>query len=764
MDLSRKLGELWLREEKYWKQRSRVAWLQVGDSNSKFFHLSTIHRRQRNIILKVQTDSNEWVVGERKIRLEFEHQFQKLFSSSGARQWGGVFNGVSSIVTDEMNADLLLPFSMEEVKAATFQLGALKAPGPDGFPGLFYHKYWQIVNELVSATAVDFQAGMVKMRGLNQTHIVLIPKIPNPERTSHFRSISLCNNSYKILSKLLANRLKSILPHLISDFQNAFVPNRQIQDNILLAHEVFHYLKLKREGDNNEFGLKLDMNKAYDRVEWDFLEAALLRFGFSRTWVNLIVSCISMVSFSIVINGQLINTEKSSIYFSPNTPDQMVRLMCELLRIEVTYNPGTYLGLPTIWGRSKKAALSYIKERLLKKIEGWKQCNLSMAGRETLIKSVALAVPAYSMACFKLPKGLCNELNAALGNFWWGSNEGRNKMHWKSWDFLCCPKGTGGMGFRDLNDFNIALLARQCWRLVHNPNSLWARVLKSRYFPNCNLFEAVRGHRASWGWASLLEARDLVSNGSSWQVIDGSSINIWNDMWLSPPNEGHILSTGPIPTDAPKMGLAKSISIASDKKRMLTLVSFICWAIWKARCSFIYQHRPISPALVLDNVLRLAGEFWSANALMKPSPASPSQYPSPDRLTSWTPPPFGFSKINVDASWKPPNSSGIGVVIRNSDRSLVCASSSGCRRDSSSVEMAEARAILAGINLAIELHLGNIILESNSKNLISNITNQASSKNWRIFPLLEEIRRKSSGFENINWHWTPREANRAADP
>lgn len=202
-----------------------------------------------------------------------------------------------------MNFELLSPFTLEEVKCATFQLGALKSPDPDGFPGLFYHKYWEIVNELVFDTSKDFGNGFVGMAALNQTYIALIPKVPNPENTGHFRPISLCNNSYKILSKLLANRLKPILPFLISHNQNAFVPDRLIQDNILLAHESFHYLKHKTEGGNHEFGLKLDMNKAYDRVEWDFLEATLLRFGFDDRWVRLVMSCVTTVSFSIVLNG-----------------------------------------------------------------------------------------------------------------------------------------------------------------------------------------------------------------------------------------------------------------------------------------------------------------------------------------------------------------------------------------------------------------------------------------------------------------------------
>jgi hypothetical protein len=208
-----------------------------------------------------------WIIGEKLVRKAFEAQFKGVYTSLGPRDWGDSLSGVRPLVTADMNRDLTAPFSLEEVKSAAFQMGALKSPGPDGFPGLFYHKYWEVVNKVVFNTSKDFHSGGVSIQDLNQTHIALIPKIPNPEKTSHFRPISLCNNSYKILSKLLANRMKDILPFIISHNQNAFVPGRQIQDNILLAHETYHYLKLKREGDNHELGLKLDMNKAYDSVE-----------------------------------------------------------------------------------------------------------------------------------------------------------------------------------------------------------------------------------------------------------------------------------------------------------------------------------------------------------------------------------------------------------------------------------------------------------------------------------------------------------------
>uniref|UniRef100_A0A8I6YTG7 Reverse transcriptase domain-containing protein n=1 Tax=Hordeum vulgare subsp. vulgare TaxID=112509 RepID=A0A8I6YTG7_HORVV len=131
----------------------------------------------------------------------------------------------------------------------------------------------------------------------------LSPKLRIRKRIKDLRPISLCNVVYKLVSKVIANRLKVILPEAISENQSAFVLGRLITDNVLIAYEVSHYLMNKRTRKNGVVAVKADMSKAYDRVEWSFVEAMLGKLGFSRGWVELVMKCVTIVRYQIKVNG-----------------------------------------------------------------------------------------------------------------------------------------------------------------------------------------------------------------------------------------------------------------------------------------------------------------------------------------------------------------------------------------------------------------------------------------------------------------------------
>ena len=144
------------------------------------------------------------------------------------------------------------------------------------------------------------------------------------------------------------------------------------------------------------------------------------------------------------------------------------------------------------------------------KVSGWKEKILTPAGKGILIKFVAQAVPSYTMSCFLLPKNLCEELTSVIRQFWWGQTGSEKKIAWLNWETMCPPKNRGGLGFRDLRSFNLALLAKQGWRLLTNSNTLFSQVYKAKYFPHCNFTKATLGRSPSYAWRSLMAAQNIV--------------------------------------------------------------------------------------------------------------------------------------------------------------------------------------------------------------------------------------------------------------
>ncbi|XP_060959373.1 uncharacterized protein LOC133030597 [Cannabis sativa] len=630
------LNNILLQREIFWKQRSKQLWLREGDQNSKFFHAKATSRRRSNLIHKLRNNNGEWVGWEDELPNVVTSYFQQLFAFEDG-DYRDVLNCLQPTIREEQNDVLIEPVTTEEIKKTLFQMHPDKSPGPDGMTPGFYQKFWHIVGDDIVKLVRTFFIDETLPSGLNNTNIVLIPKKKVPESMSDLRPISLCNVVYKVISKVIANRLKIALPNAISTTQSAFLPGRLISDNIMVSFEIMHYLKRKRVGKEGCMALKLDMSKAYDRVGWSFLEAMLLRMGFCRKIVSLIMCCVSTVAYNVTYggkvmgpilprrgirqgdplspylflvcaeglssllqqyernrwltgcqvargaprvshmlfaddsyvyckaneseasrvlqllqvyqraSGQQVNYAKSSIFFSNNTSDVTRQRMSEMLGMVEALENSFYLGLPCIMGRNKNAILGFLKDKMQKKIFSWESRFLSKAGKEVLLKSVAQALPSYAMSVFLLTKEICSNLEGLMSKFWWKSQASSTSkgVSWMSWKRLCRHKDKGGIGFRDLHNYNLAFLGKQGWRLLNNENSLVSRIYKARYYPSGSYLTASLGPNPSFIWRSIYEAKDLVVSGVRKAIGDGTTVNIIQDPWLPEANNPFVISDHP---------------------------------------------------------------------------------------------------------------------------------------------------------------------------------------------------------------------------
>ncbi|CAN1325750.1 LINE-1 retrotransposable element ORF2 protein [Linum perenne] len=498
-----------------------------------------------------------------------------------------------------------------------------KAPGPDGLnPGFFQQFRYLIGAEISDACLAWIASGSLPAQ-VNKTDIALIPKVEKPTSMKDLRLISLCNVLYRIITKTLANRMKSLMPKVIGPEQSAFVKGRSIVDNVMIAFEVLHSMKRRQRNKIGEVALKVDISKAFDRVEWSYLKGILLKLGFNSRWVNLIMSCITGVSFNVLINGerteevraerglrqgcplspflfiicaeglsnllrkaadrgsihgtrvakgaptlthlffaddsmfffkaeisearkmkeifeayaaasgQVINYDKSGMYITNSVHTYLKAAVAAILGIAGDLDTGRYLGMPAMVGRNKRRVFAFLRDRVWQKLHSWLGRKVSNGGREVLIKSVAQAIPIYCMNVFMIPQTIADEIQKMINSFWWGlKGNGQRGISWMKWERLCVRKENGSMGFRDFTGFNLALLGKQGWKLLSNPDALVTKVYKAKYFPHRDFLSDEEVNNPSVVWRSISRAQVVIRQGYRWRIGSDSSLKVWNRPWL----------------------------------------------------------------------------------------------------------------------------------------------------------------------------------------------------------------------------------------
>ncbi|XP_074267199.1 uncharacterized protein LOC141590510 [Silene latifolia] len=295
----------------FWKQRAKINWIKEGDACTRFFFNSVKNRYNRNFIVGVKRSDSTWAFDNTEVVDLFNVYFHEIYRvhtqqesfQQYSRKYMKLFSNLKFKLDDDQRDSFSKLFSRKEVRTAVFQLGPLKSPGPDGIPALFYQKYWFHVKREVEEAVLEILNKGIFPAEFNRTSIVLIPKTGTPEKVENYRPISLCNVIIKIVTKCISNRLKRVMSSLVGEYQNGFIPGRHISDNVLLSHELFHHISRKKKGKKGLLAIKVDMSKAYDRLNWNFIRCTLVAMNFPEIFIDLIMNCVSSVSYEVLLNG-----------------------------------------------------------------------------------------------------------------------------------------------------------------------------------------------------------------------------------------------------------------------------------------------------------------------------------------------------------------------------------------------------------------------------------------------------------------------------
>ncbi|VFQ96694.1 unnamed protein product [Cuscuta campestris] len=285
----------------FWKQKANIKWMEEGDSNSKFFHDFVKGRRARSKIRSMTDQNGKMCTDLSQIQKMAVDHYTKLFWENKQVQMDPILEYLEQTITPTDNDNIMKIPTEKEIRDAVWNLNPNSAPGPDGFNGNFFKSCWGIIKDDVVRATQEFFLGVPVPKSYGSTFISLIPKKEDPKEFGEYRPISLSTFMSKINTRLLADRIQNILPKIISSEQTGFQKGMGIDDQILLVEEMVHKIEEKTRGGN--MIIKLDMAKAFDNLEWGFIQGVLKKLGFSTQVISLLMANLKATYFSILING-----------------------------------------------------------------------------------------------------------------------------------------------------------------------------------------------------------------------------------------------------------------------------------------------------------------------------------------------------------------------------------------------------------------------------------------------------------------------------
>ncbi|GAU33092.1 hypothetical protein TSUD_259430 [Trifolium subterraneum] len=507
---------------------------QEGDANTKFFHGSDNVRMKSNRISALRVDEG-WLESPNLIKAAVHSYFENHVSSNlflRPKLDGVIFPMLSEVE----NRGLISPFSLEEIEEMVTSSDGNKCPGPDGFNFAFLKTFWELLKGDLRIMFDQFHDNSCFPKSFLSYFVTLVPKVSSPCSISDFRPISLLGCLYKLIAKVLANRLAKVIDLVISSNQSAFIKGRNLVDGVLVVNEVVESAK---KSNSECLIFKVDFEKAYDSVDWGFLEYMLRRCGFYEKWIGWNRVCVFAGNLAVLVNGS--PSSEIKIQRGLKQGDPLAPFLFLLVvegfsgvmwkAVELNLFRGFAIGrdpvvvshlqyaddtlcigeasVENLW--TLKAILRGFELAFGLKVNFWKSAliginvspvflsmastflncrlgaipfknkHISLGGRIVMINAVLNAIPIFYLSFMKMPLKVWKQVVRIQREFLWGGVRGGRKVNWVKWSMVCKAKNKGGLGVRDVRLVNLSLLTKWRWRLLLPGNALWKEVLVAKY-------------------------------------------------------------------------------------------------------------------------------------------------------------------------------------------------------------------------------------------------------------------------------------------
>ncbi|XP_074278128.1 uncharacterized protein LOC141601728 [Silene latifolia] len=520
--------------------KAKVQHLKLSDTNTRYFFASIAVRKSRSTIGFIHDAQGRVCKGHAEVTQAFLGYYQTLLGSGEDIQPlpQNLFN--HGTLQDAAHLDSVA--TPLEIRTALNSIDANKSPGVDGYSSGFFKDTWEIIGPDFTAAVMEFFQHGRMPRAANSTLIALIPKIDAPLSVTEFRLISCSIVFYRTVSKILANRMKTVLGDIVGLEQAAFIEGRDLFDNFMLAHELA--FKYNRSLLTPRSILKVDIQKAFDSVNWKFLASCLHMFGFPENFSRWVLACVTSSHFSISVNGYtegffrgrrgLRQGDPLSPYLFTLCMEVLSRLLRQLpSHPGFSYHPNcvkvklTHLifaddllvftrgDLPSIQAVDKCLSLfagfSGLRVNPMKS-------NLYFGGVNPQLKQLILQttgyvegeLPNFWGASILLPKGIANKIHKICKDFLWGTDDGARRWVFKSWASLCRPRREGGVDIKEILSWNKAQMMGWLYKLETNAPNIWVQWVNAYILKGVNLWDCHLTAAHSWFWSNVLACRDCL--------------------------------------------------------------------------------------------------------------------------------------------------------------------------------------------------------------------------------------------------------------